>query len=90
MRESGSQFYRDRLCEQITKIVSEVELTADKVAIGFEDSSHTEVSLEIAAGCAETVSFSNRLQGIWEYGIEMVVQRNQQSEQAPGKIGSSG
>jgi hypothetical protein len=66
--EPTTQFYRDRLCEQITKIVSEVELTAEKIAIVFEDGSRIEVPLEVAAGCAESAMFTDPAtgyMGVW-------------------------
>jgi hypothetical protein len=55
--------YRDRLCEQITKIVSEVELTAEKIVVVFEDGSRIEVPLRVEAGCAEAAMFSNPANG---------------------------
>ena len=51
--------YRDRLCEQITKIVSDVELTAEKIVIVFEDGSRIEVPLRVEAGCAEAAMFTD-------------------------------
>jgi hypothetical protein len=59
----ASDFYRDRLCEQITKIVSDVELTNDSISIIFVDGSRVEVPLEIAEGCAEAAIFTNPAKG---------------------------
>jgi hypothetical protein len=55
--------YRDRLCEQITKIVSEVELTTENIVILFEDGSQIEVPLEVRAGCAEAAMFTDSSKG---------------------------
>lgn len=66
--EPMTHSYRDRLCEQITKIVSEVELTADKIAIVFEDGSRIEVPLRVEAGCAEAAMFTDPAtgyMGVW-------------------------
>lgn len=63
MWEPTTPFYRDRLCEQITKIVSEVELTEKKLTVLFEDGSRIEVSLEVAEGCAEAAMFTNPATG---------------------------
>jgi hypothetical protein len=61
--EPGAPFYRDRLCEQITKIVSDVELTEEMIAIVFKDGSRIEVPLKIQEGCAESAIFSDPLSG---------------------------
>ena len=57
--EPATDSYRDRLCEQITKIVSEVELNAEKLSIAFDDGSRIEVSLRVKAGCAEAAVFTD-------------------------------
>jgi TorA maturation chaperone TorD len=66
--EPTTQFYRDRLCEQITKTVSEVELTDEKIVIVFDDGSRIEMSLKVTDGCAEAAMFTNSAtgyMGVW-------------------------
>jgi hypothetical protein len=58
----------DRLCEQITKIVSEVELTSEKIVIFSDDSSRIEVPLRVRPGCAEAAMFidpANGYTAVW-------------------------
>jgi hypothetical protein len=66
--EPTTHYYRDRLCEQIAKIVSDVELTEDKITIAFEDGSRIEVPLKVKPECAEAAMFTNPAtgyMGVW-------------------------